>query len=67
MRNFYWITLTFIALFGCFFFGFLFVLAVAPFALILLFFRKIGEKIDGVTWEEQERIIKEKHRASKNR
>lgn len=64
-QNILWVLLGLYTILGCFLVGILFVLAMLPFVLILLFLRKIGETVDGMTWEEQQRQIKEKHNASK--
>jgi len=62
-----WVILCLYTLLGCFILGAIFVLAVTPFAIILLCLRKVGEKVDGISWEMQEEIINEKHRCSKRR
>lgn len=65
VRNFGWWILLAWCIVGCFILGALAFIIASPFIVLLLLFRKIGEKIDGMTWEESEAIIKEKHRLSK--
>lgn len=46
---------------GCFICSIFFIILSIPFLLPVFATRKIGEMKDGISWEEQNKIIKEKH------
>ena len=49
---------------GCFICSIIFIILAIPFLLPVFATRKIGEIKDGISWEEQNKIIKEKHNES---